>query len=108
MLKIYNLKPEFKLGFIDQDRWEVEHESSYVGLLSVGHNKRFAHFHTNGIVLEAVLNTAEVASDSPYMLDTIKKVSEFLENNEKIQDKIPQGILNDLKKITEKYYELKK
>ncbi len=112
MKKTYEIKPAFKLGFIEKDMWEVEHEGTvekpYVGLLSIGHNRRFAKFHTENIVLESVLNTAELASDAPQMLEAIRKISEFLENNVEIYNKISDEALTDIDKFTNKYFDLKK
>jgi hypothetical protein len=106
MGKDLRLRNEYQLGFINCDSWEVEHEGDYVGLLSVGHNRRIAKFNTKNMLTETVIINAELAADAPKLLEVVRKISDFLINNEDISDKIPVGILKDLGIFTDKYFDV--
>jgi hypothetical protein len=103
--KSLTLKDKYNIGFINQDFWEVEHESDDdIRILSIGHNIRFAKILTGNLSLGTSLANAEIISDAPVMLTTIKNTMELLINTPELYDKIPAGTLKSLTDITNKYY----
>jgi hypothetical protein len=97
------LKPEFNLGFISMDAWEVEHESDTdIQIHSIGHNRRLATINTSGLMLEAALANAELIGEAPSMLRLLKDIKHSLDNH----NKLSTANTAHLKRIVGKFYTL--
>ncbi len=83
--KTPKLKTEFDLGFINEDVWEVEHETDKdIQILSMGHNRRLATIQTEGLLLETSLANAELIGEAPTMLRLLVSLKTALDKKEKI------------------------